>query len=124
TFCVGRGRSNTPLQALALMNDVQHIEAARAFAERLLSQPGSDASRIAFAVRSVIARAPTDSESTLLLETLQTHRQHYSQNPQAAAEVLSNGESKPSGLFPATEVAAWTLVTNLVLNLDEAVSRN
>lgn len=124
TFCVGRGRSNTPLQALALMNDVQHIEAARAFAERLLSQPGSDANRIALAVRSVISRAPTDNESALLLETLEAHRHHYSQNPQAAEKVLSNGESKPSGLFPVTEVAAWTLVANLVLNLDEAVSRN
>ena len=123
-FCVGRGRSNTPLQALALMNDVQHFEAARAFAERLLSTPGSDNDRLTLAIRSVISRAPTAEESAVLAKSLATHRAHFAKDTEAATLVISNGESKPKTVQPVAEFAAWTLVANLVLNLDEAVSRN
>ena len=123
-LCVVRGRSNTPLQALALMNDVQHFEAARAFAERLLAQPGDDAQRLALAFRSVTARAPDRTECALLAEALATHRTHYAADPSAAAKILTNGESKAAAAQPAPEIAAWTLVANLILNLDEAVTRN
>ncbi|MDO8541197.1 MAG: PSD1 and planctomycete cytochrome C domain-containing protein [Opitutaceae bacterium] len=124
TFCVGRGRSNTPLQALALMNDVQQFEAARAFAERLLVRTSTEPERLAFAFQCVAARPPTPAEQTLLAETLATHRAHFAQNREAASQVLNNGESKPSAILPADDFAAWTMVANLLLNLDEAINRN
>jgi mono/diheme cytochrome c family protein len=124
TFCVGRSRSNTPLQALALMNDVQQFEAARAFAERLLLQPSSDRERLGHAFRSVAARAPEPREAQLLAETLATHRAHFARNAEAASRVIANGESKPSATLDVPEFAAWTMIANLLLNLDETVMRN
>ncbi len=123
-FCVVRGRSNTPLQALALMNDVQHFEAARAFAERLLTRTSSEPERLAYAFRCATARAPTPQEAALLAESLATHRARFAKNTEEAAKVLTNGESKPSALLPVGEFAAWTMVANLLMNLDETVSRN
>jgi hypothetical protein len=123
-YCVGRARSNTPLQALALMNDVQHFEAARAFAERLLQPTQSDAERLAHAFRCTTARLPDASERQLLADTLATHRRHFAQNTEAASQVIANGESKPSPKIPVPEFAAWTMVANLVLNLDETINRN
>jgi len=123
-FCMVRPRSNTPLQALALMNDVQHFEAARAFAERLLLPTRSDAERLAVAFRSATARNPDAGELQLLATALEAHRGQFSRDPEAARRVITNGESKPSDRIPAPEFAAWTMVANLVLNLDETVNRN
>lgn len=125
TFCVARGRSNTPLQALALMNDVQHFEAARAFAERLLTRSSSsETERLAYAFRCVTARTPNKHESELLAESLARHRKHFETNAEAASEVIANGESKPLVKLPAQEFAAWTMVANLLMNLDETITRN
>ncbi len=123
-FCVARSRSNTPLQALALMNDVQQFEAARAFAQRLLLSPGSDAARLALAFRSVTARVPEPAEQDLLAQHLAAQREHYHRHPEAAAQVIRNGESRADPSLPAVEFAAWTMVANLLLNLDETVTRN
>ena len=123
-FCTGRGRSNTPLQALALMNDVQHFEAARAFAEKLLAENSTDPRRLALAFRSVTAREPNSAERELLAATLATHRTHFAADPAAAEKILTNGESKSAAVAPAPEIAAWTMVGNLLLNLDEAITRN
>jgi mono/diheme cytochrome c family protein len=123
-FCLGRGRSDTPLQALALMNDVQQFEAARAFAERLLRRTSSEPERLTYAFRCVVARAPTAAEQRLLAENLAIHRAHFARNAEAASQVIANGESKPSSQLPVGEFAAWTMVTNLLLNLDEAITRN
>ncbi|MEO6246167.1 MAG: DUF1553 domain-containing protein, partial [Opitutaceae bacterium] len=124
SFCVGRGRSNTPLQALALMNDVQQFEAARAFAERLLLRTSTDEDRLTQAFRSVVARAPAPAERTLLAEALAAHRAHFAKDAESASRVLVNGESKPNAALPVGEFAAWTMVANLLLNLDETVNRN
>ena len=123
-FCVARTRSNTPLQALALMNDVQQFEAARAFAERMLTRPSNDADRLAFAFRSVLSRGPTKAEQKLLAETLAAHRAHFERHAEAASQVIANGESKPTAQLPPGEFAAWTMVANLLFNLDETVCRN
>ena len=124
TFCTGRGRSNTPLQALALMNDVQQFEAARAFAENLLAADSADAPRLAAAFRAVTAREPDPTERDLLTSALATHRAHYEKNPDAAEKVLTNGASKPKATARAPEIAAWTMVANLLFNLDETITRN
>lgn len=123
-FCVGRARSDTPLQALALMNDVQQFEAARGFAERLLLRTSSETERLTYAFRCATARKPDAQEQKLLGETLAAHRKHFEKGAEAASRVIANGESKPNALLPVPEFAAWTMVANLLLNLDETVTRN
>ena len=124
-FCTVRERSNTPLQALQLMNDVQHFEAARGFAERIMTEGGTaPADRITFAYRSALSRKPTADEVTVVQGTLGKFLAEFSQSADAAKKVIHNGESKPKAGLPQTELAAWTLVANLILNLDETINRN
>jgi hypothetical protein len=124
-ICNGRERSDTPLQALQLMNDEQHIEAARAFAERIMTKGGSTPEdRITFAYRTVLARKPAPDEVAIVRAALDEHLAAYQQAPEAAAKFIRQGESKPTAGLPEPELAAWTLVANLVLNLDETLTRN
>jgi hypothetical protein len=123
--CTRRERSNTPLQALQLMNDVQHFESARALAERIIIDGGaSPQDRIVFAYRSVLSRRPDAEEINIVKAAFEKHLSRFQQDGEAAKKVISNGESKPRENLPAAEVAAWTLVANLILNLDETVTRN
>ncbi len=123
--CARRERTNTPLQALQLMNDVQHFEAARALAERTLAEAGpSVTNRIDFLYRTVLARRP-DAETVRLLESALARQQVlYRADPDAARQVVAAGESSPRHVAPDDETAAWTMVANLVLNLDETIMRN
>ncbi len=122
--CIARERSNTPLQALQLMNDVQHFEAARAFAQRIMSAAATPEQRVDFAFRSVTARPPAPDESAMLLEFHRQQLAKYQAAPDEAKKAVTFGESKPPPDLPEPELAAWTLVANLILNLDEAVVRN
>jgi hypothetical protein len=124
-ICTGRERSNTPLQALQLMNDVQHVEAARALAERMLTQGGSTPQeRITFAFRNVLARQPESQEIEILQRQLAAHLVKYQQDAELAKKLITNGESKPNAALPPAELAAHTMVANALLNLDETVNRN
>lgn len=123
--CTRRERSNTPLQALQLMNDVQHFEAARALAERAIANGGEqDAEKLNWIFRAVLSRQPDSKELKFLSASLAKQRDLYLKNPQAAERVVHAGESKPRNLASAAETAAWSLIANLVLNLDETVTRN
>jgi hypothetical protein len=123
--CTVRERSNTPLQALQLMNDVQHFEAARALAERVLAESsGSDEERLALLYRIVLSRRPDAEELQLVSASLQKQRELYRADPAAASQAIQIGESKPKGVASAEETAAWTMIANLVLNLDETINRN
>jgi hypothetical protein len=123
--CTRRERSNTPLQALQLMNDVQHFEAARALAERMLSEGGATVDeRVAFAYRLVLARAPEPAEAEIVRGQLETHLAHYRGDEAAANLAIAHGESKPKPGLPPAELASYTLVANMILNLDETVTRN
>jgi hypothetical protein len=120
-----RERSNTPLQALQLMNDTQQFEAARALAERMLTEGGSDAAqRIAFACRTVLSRTPDADETKILQQQLVAHLDRYAKDEAAARKVIAHGESKPRAELKPSELAAYTMVANTVLNLDETVNRN
>jgi mono/diheme cytochrome c family protein len=122
--CVRRERSNTPLQALALMNDVQHVEAARAFAQRILKEGGADdAARLAFAWRTAVGRRPKADEASATQEALTAHRARYASAPEDATKLITFGDSKPDPALPAPELAAWTLTAGLLLNLDETLNR-
>jgi len=120
-----RNRSNIPQQALALLNDPTYVEAARAFAARILKEGGSDAtSRIQWAWRQALARAPRPDEATTARALLDQHLGEYRRDPQAA-EALSK-----VGLLPApkdvdlAELAAWTNVARVILNLHETITRS
>lgn len=119
-----RPRSNTPLQALVLLNDPSQVEAARAFAARILRQGGNDpAARLAFAYHEALQRSPTDAERRLLLDLCAKHAAQYAADRPAAEALLKVGDSPaPEGLDSA-ELAAWTSVARAMLNLHETVTR-
>ncbi len=123
--CSRRERSNTPMQALQLMNDVQHVEAARAFAERIMTEGGSTPDEhIVFAYRTALSRKPAPEETAIVRGAYEHHLAAFRQTTEAAAKFIRQGESKPKPELPEPELAAWTLVANLVLNLDETITRN
>lgn len=124
-LCARRERSNSPLQALQLMNDVQHVEAARSLAARVLREAGaSPEARIALAYLLILARPPAAEEQTLVLETLQKHLERYRRDPAAAEQLIHVGEAAVPASADAPELAAYTLIASLLLNLDETVTRN
>ncbi len=123
--CTRRERSNTPMQALQLMNDVQHFEAARALAERVIAEGGQDDSaKLHWLFRTVLSRKPDAKEFSMLTAALAKQRDLYQKDPKSAEKAIQVGESTPKNISPAPETAAWTLIANLVLNLDETVTRN
>lgn len=124
-FCSRRSRSNTPLQALQLMNDVQHVEAARSLAQRMLLEGGDDdGARLEFGFQTVLARSPEAAEVAIAVEQLKLHRQRYARRADDAKKLIEQGESKPDDSIAADELAAYTLVANMILNLDETLTRN
>jgi hypothetical protein len=124
-FCTRRERSNTPLQALQLMNDVQHVEAARALAERMLTEGGiTPNERITFAYRLTLARKPNAEELSIVGDQLSTHLTRFQQDAEAAKKLISHGDSKPKTELNPSELAAYTMVANMILNLDEMLTRN
>ena len=123
--CVRRERSDTPLQALQLMNDVQHVEAARVFAERMIGEGGISATqRVTFAFRAVLVRPPDADELEILLAELDEQRKQFRQDPAGARRLVEHGESKPKEGIPPEELAAYTMVASTLLNLDETLNRN
>lgn len=124
--CVAeRPISNTPLQALVLLNDPTYVEAARMFAERLLEKKEpDDSTRLATAYQLALARKPSAQEATLLLDLLKRHKVNYSKDSKSAEELLKNGESKYNKEHNLAELAAWTSVSRTILNLHETITRN
>jgi hypothetical protein len=124
-LCAVRERTNTPLQALQLMNDVQFFEAARVLAERVLVEGGpTTAARVTFLYRTALGRKPDAEELRLVGAALEKQRAVYARDPQAAKKVATAGEAPPKTTGNEAEVAAWAMVCNLVLNLDETLNRN
>jgi hypothetical protein len=123
TCTVRRLRTNTPLQALILMNDPTYIEASRKFAERLLTQAPSEEQRIELAFRLALMRPPVPRETARLLRLARAQLVVYRQNPEAAAQLLGVGEAPRNVQLDAAELAAWTIVANVILNLDETITK-
>jgi hypothetical protein len=124
TCTIVRPSTTTPLQALVLLNDTQFVEAARAFAERVLGQPGDDAARLRWAFEECTSRPPTDAELAVVAKTLHRERAHYAQNESDAKKFLATGESPRDETVSAPEHAAWSQVAALLLNLSETITRN
>ena len=124
-FCtIRRASTNTPLQALALWNDEQFVEAARALAARTLSEPAADeGARLARLFTRCAARAPAADELSLLARTLAEFRARYAAAPDDARALLEVGESMTPAELDPVELASWTLLANALLNLDEVLTR-
>jgi hypothetical protein len=119
-----RAETNTPLQALVLLNDPVYVEAARNLGQRILEEGGaSDEERIVFAFRLCTSRRPTVPEIAVLQRIHVVQREEYAADPAAAAELLSVGESPRRLCLDQAELAAWTAVGNVLLNLDETLHR-
>jgi hypothetical protein len=124
-FCARRERSNTPLQALQLMNDVQYVEAARKMAERMLREGGDTvADQLRFGFRLVVARTPDARESEWLAQVHRRFRERYRESSADASLLLAVGESNVNPALDPVDLAAMTLAANLILNLDETITRN
>jgi len=124
TCTVRRARTNTPLQALVLMNDPTYVEASRRFAERILREGGtSTEQRVRFAFRTVMARQPTDKEITILSALYQNQLDAFQSAPSEASKLLAIGESARDTALNSVELAAWSMVASAILNLDETVTR-
>jgi hypothetical protein len=120
-FCtVRRVRTNTPLQALTLLNDPASFEAARALAVRMVTAGPDARSRVAFGVKLVLARLAEPAELDRLVALYRVERDHYLARPAAAAQVLAGTATRQAD---AADLAAWTIVANVLLNLDEAVTK-
>jgi lambda repressor-like predicted transcriptional regulator len=123
--CTVRERSNTPLQALQLMNDVQHIEAARVWAERVMEQQeASFADKVQWMYRQLLSRTAQDREITILKQQWQTHLERYQTREADARQLISQGERPPRADLNVAELAAWTMLANTLFNLDETLNRN
>jgi hypothetical protein len=117
--------SNTPTAALTLLNDPTFVEAARAFAERILRQPAaSDADRITWAMREATARRPSPAEVTILTALLNENRRQYAGDGGAAAALLGIGQAPRDTTLEVAEHAAWTQVARALLNLHETITRD
>jgi hypothetical protein len=122
---IQRQRTNTPLQALVTLNDPQFLEAARAFAERLLKSGKSDpAARIDLAYRYATARLATGREVEILTQLYQKNLARFQSAPETAKEFLKVGESPRDESLDSSEHAAWMVVAQTIMNLDESLTRN
>jgi hypothetical protein len=123
--CVARRSvTNTPLQALVLLNDPVYLEASRALAHRILTEAPSDpGKRIAYAFRLATARAPKTQEIQVLRDLEEKELAVYRHDPEAARKLLSIGESPVDTKIDPSEFAAWMTISSSILNLDETVTK-
>ncbi len=123
TCVIRRARTNTPLQALVLLNDPTYIEAARALATRILLAHPEDTERAELAFRHVLSRIPRPEEADTVLSMVQEATQHFKESPGAADELLQVGITGETHSLAPTELAAWTTAVSVLLNTDEAISK-
>ncbi|MBE0540782.1 MAG: PSD1 domain-containing protein [Verrucomicrobia bacterium] len=123
-FCVRRERANTPLQALVTMNDPAYVEAARHLSARMLRYNRTPDERLDYGFRLVTARRPSAGEKAVLKSALKNFLTKYEQDQEAAKKLISVGDSPVNEQLPPSELAAYTMVASLLLNLDETLNKN
>ena len=122
--CVVRStRTNTPLQALAVMNDVTFLEAARALAERSIHESDDRVERIKHCFVLATARYPDSAELNILLQSFESHSNAYQENQDAARQLISHGASQPDESITPPELAAMTMIATTILNFDEVINK-
>ncbi|MFM2097025.1 MAG: hypothetical protein RIS70_4149, partial [Planctomycetota bacterium] len=134
TCTVKQTRTNTPLQALQILNDVTYLEAARALAEQMLSMAGQPAdvvkaedrsagNQVGWLYRTALLREPSAAETQILVAAYTRLKGEFAADPQAAEQLLKAGEhARPVG-FDLIELATWTAIGNTLLNLDETLCK-
>src|SRR5207253_7810403 len=111
-------------QALVLLNDPVFVEAARAIAQRMLTEAGSDDSdRIRYGFRLATAREPAPREIEVFNKIIGDERQEYKKHEDRARELLKNGEARIDPKLDKIELAAWTTAASMILNLDETITK-
>ena len=124
TCIVRQNRTNTPLQALNLMNDVTYVEAARRLAERMMTQGGTTPeARVAFAYRLATAHRPRPEAQTVLVDGFHHHLDRYQADRSAALQLVSRGEQPRDETLDIAELASYTMVASLILNLDRTITK-
>jgi hypothetical protein len=122
---VERSRSNTPQQALVLLNDPTYVEASRVLAERAVREGGSEVEpRIRFLFRQALCRPAEKEEVEILSGLYRKHLQQYTADKAAAEALLRVGDRPAAKDIPAPELAAWASVARAVLNLHETITRD
>jgi len=123
--CVARRpRTNTPLQALAALNDPTLLEAARVFAQRILTEGGQDDdARVEFAFRTCLGRTPTKEEAKRLLAYVRQQQSSFGRDAKSAAELLDVGSAERPASLDERKLAAWMMLANVLFNLDEALTK-
>jgi hypothetical protein len=120
---VRQSRTNTPLHALVLLNDPTYVEAARAWAERLMKQGNTPDDRLAMAFRMATARNPSAAEHRVLVHGFERALQQFREDKEAAAKLIRTGESVPDSRLDVVELAAYTTIASVILNLDEVITK-
>jgi hypothetical protein len=122
--CTRRQRTDTPLQALVTMNDVQWVESARALAQRVIHEAGPNTQQRINHMSEILLSHDASAQMAAALEnSLQQMQQHYAQDRKAAHSLLTVGEKKHDASIPEPELAAWTVLASEMLNLDEALNK-
>jgi hypothetical protein len=123
---VKRERTNTPLQALVTLNDIQFVEAARVLASKILSDPklkGDINARIQSTANKLIARSFQAEELSVVIASVNELLSFYQKNPEQAKQLISIGESNLDAALDVNELAAWTMLVNELMNLDEMLTK-
>ena len=124
TCLVRQERTNTPLQALNLMNDVTYVEAARRLAERMMTEVGpTPVERVSYAYQLATAHRPHAEARSVLVEAFDHHLNRYQRDRAAALELVSMGESERDQTLDVAELASYTMVASLILNLDGTITK-
>jgi Protein of unknown function (DUF1553)/Protein of unknown function (DUF1549)/Planctomycete cytochrome C len=124
TCALRRSRSNTPLQALNLMNDPTYVEAARFLAQRMIQEGGASIeTRLTHGFRLLLARNPSQQELQVLTAAAERSIQDFTKDSEAAKQLLSLGEAKSDDKLPPAELAAYTTVASTLINLDETITK-
>jgi hypothetical protein len=123
TCAVRRDRTNTPIQALVTLNDVQLVEAARVLAEKTLKASAADDARLDFVAKRLLSRPFREEELPIVKASLADLRSHYKGKPDDAKKLIAFGESKADPSLNAAELACWTMLVNELLNLDEVLNK-
>jgi hypothetical protein len=122
--CTRRQRTDTPLQALVTMNDIQWLEAARALAQRVIRQGGKQPKqRINLMSNILLSHDPSPQMASVLEGSLAEMEKHYTADAKDAYSLVNVGERRPDSHIPAPELAAWTMVASEMLNLDETITK-
>jgi Protein of unknown function (DUF1553)/Protein of unknown function (DUF1549)/Planctomycete cytochrome C len=123
-FCSAkRSRTNTPLQALSLLNEITFVEAARSLGSQMMKVEQSPAERIRWAFRSATSRTANAEETAILLKGFERRLEKFKADPEAAKKLIAFGSSKADPNIDACELAAYTMTANVILNLDEVVTK-